>query len=275
MSDDLDAGTKDRQFYLVAAYKNAFGTYDEDAWAPEQGYSANRPRIVKLYDYYRDTYLKQPTLFLWAGLGRMAGGAVVGGLDFLISTSSETVLTQTMVKIGKLIFHDLAWLHEAFLDDPNTAIGLAAQRDSDSPARRSYADAFRDIASGDGTRIAGGNQALLENEQFSIVQPQYDTLAQSSESWIFGKTSAFTRAIHPYHRDFLVRFPQSDVTVANDRWAWITEPDGMWQKWVVMPTIAVDERTRLVSLSFDDILNQKFDPVVHALLPTGANDEDA
>jgi hypothetical protein len=274
MGDDADAGTKDRQHYLEAAYKNAFGTFDPDAWDPEQGYSANRPRIVKLYDYYRDTYLKQPTVFLWAGLGRMAGGAVVGGLDFLISTSSEGFLTKTMVKIGKLIFQDLAWLHEAFIDDPNTAITLAAQRDAESPARRNYADAFRDIASGDDTRIAAGNQALLENEQFSIIQPQYDAIAQSDDCGTFAKTSAFTGAIHPYHRDFIVRFPQSNVTVANDRWAWITEPEGMWAKWVVMPTVAADERTRLVSLSFDDILKQKFDPVVDALLPTGANDED-
>lgn len=271
---DTDAGVKDRNFYLQLAYNNAFGAFDEDAWDPAQGFTANRARIVKLYDYYSNTYLKQPSLFLWAGLGRMAGGAVVGGLDFLMHTSSETFLTQTMVNIGKLIFHDLAWLHEAFLDDPNVAIDLAQKRDVEAPARRSYADAMRDIASGDDTRVGSGNQALLENEQFSIIQPQYDAITQSSEAGIFGKTSAFTRAIHPYHRDFLVKFPQGDVTVADDRWAWITETDGMWQKWVVMPTIAAAERTRLVSLSFDDILNQKFAPIVDGLMPTGANDED-
>ena len=77
--DDLDAGVKDRQYYTSAAYINAFGTYDEDAWDPDQGFAANRGRIVQLYDYYRITYLKRPELFLWAGLGRMAGGAVVGG----------------------------------------------------------------------------------------------------------------------------------------------------------------------------------------------------
>ena len=272
--DDLDAGVKDRQFYLIAAYNNAFGTFDEDAWDPALGFSANRARIVKLYDYYRDTYLKQPSLFLWAGLGRMAGGAVVGGLDFLISTSPETFLTQTMVKIGKAIFHDLAWLHEAFLDDPGIAVTLAQQHDSESPARRSYADAMRDIASNDNRRVTAGNQALLENERFTIIQPQYDAIKQSSEAGIFAKTSAFTRAIHPYHRDFIVKFPQGDVTVADDRWAWVTEPDGMWQKWVAMPAIAPAERTRLVSLSFDDILNQRFGPTVDALMPPGANDED-
>lgn len=100
--DDLDAGVKDREFYLKAAYDNAFGTFDEGAWDPARGFNANRARIVKLYDYYQDTYLKRPSLFLWAGLGRMAGGAVVGGLDFLMNTSSESSLTQTMVKSENL-----------------------------------------------------------------------------------------------------------------------------------------------------------------------------
>jgi len=41
-----------------------------------------------------------------------------------------------------------------------------------------------------------------------------------------------------------------------------------------MATVAPEERTRLVSLSFSDILNQRFDSVVDELMPTGANDED-
>jgi hypothetical protein len=80
------------------------------------------------------------------------------------------------------------------------------------------------------------------------------------------------RLINP--RDFLVRFPTGDVINADDRWAWITEDDGMWAKWTMMPGVAPDERTRLVSLSFSDILGQRFDPVVDALMPPGANDED-
>jgi hypothetical protein len=77
----------------------------------------------------------------------------------------------------------------------------------------------------------------------------------------------------PYHRDFIIVLPQGDVTVFNDRWAWITEPDGMWAKWVIMPSVAPRERTRLVTLSFGDIINQFWGPDVQALLPTGADDE--
>ncbi len=272
--EDGDAGApRDRGYYLSVAYVNAFGVYDEADWDPEKGYAANRARIVKLYDYYQATYLKQPDVFLWAGLGRMAGGAVVGGLDLLVKTG-ESFLTKTMVQIGKAIFHDLAWLHEAYLDDSQVAIDMATAQDTSSPARRSYGDAWTDIASGDSDRIVKGNAALLENEQFSIIQPLYDAIAKSSEASVFGKTSAFTSKIHPYHRDFLVKFPTGNVTVAKDRWDWITEDDGMWAKWVMMPSVDADERTRLVSLSFSDILAQRFDPVVDALMPPGANDED-
>jgi hypothetical protein len=271
---DGDAGVpRDLPYYLSQAYINAFGKYDESDWDPEQGFAANRARILQLYDYYNALYLKQPGQFLWAGLGRMAGGAVVGGLDLIVQLG-ETFLTKTMVKIGKAIFHDLAPLHEAFLDDSGNAISMAATRDSASPARRSYADALRDIASGDSDRIANGNRALLENEQFTIIQPLYDSIAASSEAVVFRRTRAFTNKIHPYHRDFLVRFPTGDVIRADDRWAWITEDDGMWAKWVVMESVATGERTRLVSLTFSDILAQKFDPVVQALMPPGANDED-
>lgn len=274
MDTPSDAGAaKDRPFYLAQAYTNAFGDDDQAAWDPTQGLAANRPRIVQLYDYYRDTYLKQPDMFLWAGLGRMAGGAVVSGLDSVASLG-ESDLTRTMVAIGKAIFNDLAWQHEAFLDDPQAAIALARQQDADSPARRSYGDAWTDIASGDGDRIAAGNRALLENEQYTITQPLYDQIAAGSEAFTFRRTRAFTNKIHPYHRDFLVEFPTGDVIVADDRWAWITKDGGMYAKWVIMPTVAPQERTRLVSLAFGDILNQRFDPVVQSLLPTGANDED-
>ena len=276
MADDeaADAGApRDRGAYLSQAYVNAFGTYDEPDWDPQQGFAANRDRLIKVYDYYRDTCLKRPDQFLWAGLGRMAGGAVIGGLDLAVN-GGETFLTKAMMRIGKAVFHDIGWQHEAFLDDHQVAIDNAAAQDASSPARRSYADAWRDIASGDTERIANGNKALLENEQFTIIQPLYDQIAASSEALVFRHTRAFTNKIHPYHRDFLVRFPTGDVINGDDRWAWITEDDGMWAKWTMMPGVAPDERTRLVSLSFSDILGQRFDPVVEAFMPPGANDED-
>jgi hypothetical protein len=60
--------------------------------------------------------------------------------------------------------------------------------------------------------------------------------------------------------------PGKDVTLADDRWAWITEPGGMWEKWVVMPAA---ERRRLVNLSMDDIMAQRWGSCLPALLPPG------
>ena len=110
-----DAGTPARgpgtiPFYITQSFVNAFKQFsnrsdlgdmgDADAdprgfvvkqfrdWEPLRGYAPNRLRILALYDYYRDTYLRAKGLFgsdkfLWAGLGRMAGGAIVDGLDLL------------------------------------------------------------------------------------------------------------------------------------------------------------------------------------------------
>ena len=65
-----DAGApRDRGAYLSQAYINAFGKYDEPDWDPDQGFAANRERIIKLYDYYRDAYLKRPDQFLWGRVG--------------------------------------------------------------------------------------------------------------------------------------------------------------------------------------------------------------
>jgi hypothetical protein len=50
-----DAGApRDRGAYLNQAYVKAFGTYDEPDWDPQQGFVANRDRLIKVYDYYRD-----------------------------------------------------------------------------------------------------------------------------------------------------------------------------------------------------------------------------
>lgn len=270
MNDETidDFYTQNRDWYILQAYEKAFGQKD-DSWDPSLGFAANRDRIVTLYGYYRDTYLARPGQFLWAGLGRLAGGAVVGGLDFAIRFQSDpSFLTTTMVRIGKNIFLDLVWLHEAFLDDPSKAVRLAQEHDTRHPAKRSYAEAWTKISNGSADDIADGNRMLLENEQFTIIQPLYDAIKGDPESLgTFQKTSAFTSNIHPYHRDFITAFPMGDVTVDTDRWAWIAETDGMWEKWVAMPQA---ERVRLINLSMDDLIAQRWGPTIDSLLPPGS-----
>lgn len=277
----------DRQFYIERSYEKAFGQFDEASWDPSRGFAANEARILKLYEYYRDTYLARPDLFLWAGLGRMAGGAVVGGLRLFVAVGGETFFSQTMVQVGKDIFHDLAWQHEAILDDETNALKLADEHDRTWPAtkrapRCSYHEAWKHILSRDESRIATGNKMLLMNEQFSIIQPWYDKIAASSAGGWGGpmrSLKAFTNSIHPYHRDFLLSLPTGDIVKDDDRWSWITETGGMWEKWgekrgVPAAPIAMSraERARLVSLPINKIIKREFAPVDQTLMPPGAFD---
>jgi hypothetical protein len=123
---------------------------------------------------------------------------------------------------------------------------------------------------------------LLENEQFTIIQPSYNQVAGSTEGGFGGpmrSLKAFTNSIHPYHRDFLLSFPTGDIVKAANRWSWITETGGMWEKWgekrgVPAAPIAMSrtERARLVSLPMDKIIKREFAPVDQTLMPPGAFD---
>jgi hypothetical protein len=241
-------------------------------WDPDVGFAVNRPRIVDLYGYYRDLYLNAPLEFLWAGLARMAGGPVVGGLD----GDPAFIPQNLLLRIGRDIFFDLAWLHEAFLDHPTEAIKLGHLHDrfnrypdysSGAPGfahtfpARSYGAAWNKIATG---RIVDGNRDLLENEQWSIIQPHYDFL---STFWGSGLIAPFTNNVHPYHKAFLLEIPTGKILIAEDRWTWITFPNGMLQRW---SDIGHAERIRLASLSFDDICGGRFGPAGRPdLLPPG------
>lgn len=287
---------RDREYYLSRSFNNAFGggrqadpdgfRRREDAdWNPELGWGHNRDRISRLYDYYQRVYQLRPSIFLWAGLGRMAGGAVFGGLDLFHSMNggSEDVIRtmRIMVAIGKAIFLDLAWQHEAYVDDPQRAIDLAAAYDLDqrSDPRYSYAAAWTAIRASEnaGTvdasmdvddatiaaareRISRANESLLHNEQWRIIQPYYDRiLHDSGMRRATGMTSAFTNNIHPYHRPFLEFRSNGSVFVADDRWAWISGQFHMWDDWAAIPQ---DERQRLARMSLDDSFHQRWGTIL-------------
>jgi hypothetical protein len=262
--------TKTRDRYTLRSYEKAFGKKD-DSWNPELGFKPNESTIRKLYDYYQSTYMAKSDKFLWAGLGRMAGGAVLSGLR-TPGLPDPSFLSNMMVLIGKAIFLDLAWQHELFLDDPQKTIEMAREHDTRFPARVKYEIAWKKISSNTISEVAEGNRMLLENEQFTIIQPFYDRIKQDSElfmPFLFSKTSAFTMNIHPYHLPFVDSFPttrNADVTVATDRWEWVTKQDGMWDKWIKIP---VDERARLVNLSMDDLMRKQWGSVKAEFLPPG------
>lgn len=275
MTEDPQVLYSDRSsHYTNVALDKAHGA-DHPDWNPLVGWQANRARIIDVYGYYRDLALAQPDVFLWAGLGHMAGGAIVGGLD----SDPGIVQQPIMVSIGRDIFYDLAWQHEAFLDGEDIVM-LAGLHDQFAMYPRydgdgavtflhaapavSYAGAWEKIVSGDPASIASGNRDLLNNEQASIVQPQYDFLRTVVGAGLAGP---FTNEIHPYHRAFLVEIPGGDILQFDSRWRWITFGNGMYDNWAAAGS---DERARLLQLPFDQILRGDFGvPGRPDLLPPG------
>ncbi len=266
-------------FYRATSLGNA-GINKAD-WQPELGYSQNRAIIQKIYEYYKLLFNNSsvPDLFLWAGLGRMAGSSVLGGLDNDVQFDADpSDVTTAMVTIGKNIFMDLAWQHEAYLDlvlsksDSNKFLAVLDYYDQNYPAKNKYKDAWNNIMSGNTTN---GNLALLENEQASIIQPIYDGLLNNTNNALFQNPSPFINQIHPYHHDFLISKPQGSILNFTDRWDWILNGkgngDGMWQKWVAIPAA---ERSRLTSLDMDKIINHNWAPVLPDFLPAGASGDD-
>ncbi|MGW5249035.1 hypothetical protein ACWEQN_35460 [Streptomyces sp. NPDC004129] len=100
-----------------------------------------------------------------------------GGMDANPGIIDEPL----MAGIGRDIFYDLAWQHEAFLDAPDTIVELASLHDTygQFPTARatSYSEAWKKIASDDPDQVAAGNRDLLQNEQWTIIQPRYDALS--------------------------------------------------------------------------------------------------
>lgn len=266
-------------FYRIQSLNNA-GINKED-WHPALGYQQNRSAILKIYEYYKSLYNNNtvPELFLWAGLGRMAGSAVIGGLDNDVSFDADpTDVTIGMVTIGKKIFMDLAWQHEAYLDlvisksDTNTFFSVLNYYDQNFPAKNSYKEAWSSIISGD---LVNGNASLLENEQAFIIQPIYDGLMYESNNALFKDPNPFINQIHPYHLDFLTSKPSGNILNFDDRWDWILhgkgQGDGMWEKWIAIPAT---ERVRLVNIDMNKLIRADWAPVLDEFMPAGAPGDD-
>ncbi|MDQ2719720.1 MAG: hypothetical protein M3Z26_08185 [Bacteroidota bacterium] len=267
-------------YYRLISLSNADITKED--WQPDLGYIQNKPIIQKVYEYYKSLFNNSivPDRFLWAGLGRLAGSAVLGGLDNDASFDADpSDVTIGMVNIGKNIFMDLAWQHEAYLDlvitntDVNTFLSVLDFYDQNFPAKNKYKDAWNTIISGD---IINGNLALLENEQASIIQPVYDSIMGQSNNAMFQNPSPFINQVHPYHLDFLISKPTGSILNFNDRWDWIVNGkgngDGMWQKWITIPA---NERIRLINIDMDKLINHDWSPVLDEFLPTGAPGDDS
>ena len=283
--------------FIQRAYHNAFGENVRSFPWRNRRWSEIRPILGRVYRYYGATYQREPGLFLWAGLGKLAGATVIKGVDSgSIAFADDDLMVQTMGKIAKEIFWDVTWLHEAALDDFRAARVLATQYDarrfrvrSDGavvPARYAaardagvrvpdsrYAYRFGDYGRAISYLIDGsqdgpyyGNLAMLANEQWVNIQPWYDMLHANGYRSILGRAGYLTRSVHPYHDDFAVS-GRGQISDAPDRWRWINDSsNAMWTMWANLPE---SERNRLVAMSMQTLMNRDWGPTLPAYEPPG------
>lgn len=207
---------------------------DKSKWDPEKGFEYNQENVKKVYAYYTGLYNQNPKL-LWAGMAKLAGGTVYGGLENglvmkaaagafglpgQIAQGQAQFVENKLVGMQQDIFLDLGWQHQAYIERGICEIDAACRRGDIS--KRNY-EAWLDINSGDPERVWRGNEALLFQEQFNVLDPSYrqirSGLLGGPTAWVL---SMMTQPPIPGGSPFTAVVPGGDVTRFQDRWQWIT-----------------------------------------------------
>jgi hypothetical protein len=232
------------QQYKQKAYTR-LGVLPQDM-NPQLGFLANEQTLHKMYLYYQQLFLAEPS-FLWIGLARMTGGQVMWGMQRFVRIAKDPcAMSEHIVQIAKDIFEKMAWQHELFLDDADLLIRINTELEKTEKPSYSFAQIWYSIKHGTAQEIAEANLHLLYNEQNNTVQKHYDLIRQDAYSKKYLWLTRFTmRCIHPYHRRFIVDVPLKDVTLFQHRWQWISHARGMWPTWCAL---TAQERRRLVAL---------------------------
>ena len=253
------------------SYMNCFGA-DDGSWVPSDGWTdLNRSILRNVYCYYGGLNRKMPTKCHWPGLGKLAGGVVVSGLNLaasvnLFSGPSADTLSCAIVRIAKNIFDDIAWQFEAYLDSGLPELqALLPDYDSANSGSFPCLPAWK-LIDNDGDDAVTGSHTLLAHEQKWIIQNGYN---QITPDIVSNRAGAMTSCPHPYGRSFIVVEPGGNVMDVNTRWDWI-EKD-MWPTWTA---VAADERRRLIDLDFQAIVDRNFGALRQEFLPPGDGGED-
>ncbi|HKN55951.1 MAG TPA: hypothetical protein VJX66_25880, partial [Amycolatopsis sp.] len=237
---------------------------DPVKWNPGNGFELNRPIVERVYAYYMGLFARNENL-LWAGMAKLAGGAVFQGLILAqqqfdtakwgigqdpsagvvvnLAHALQVVLLQTQ----QAIFADLAWQHQAFVEAGLPELVAAAG----VPV-----DAWRDIASGVQGRVRRGNRALLRREQEIIVAPFYTKIRDLKDfDLIPDQMSREALSPIPGGKPFREVVPDGDITVFADRWKWI-ETD-------MLPAyegLTPQRRRQLVNTPLADLAKRRWPP---------------
>jgi hypothetical protein len=214
---------------------------DPRQWDPSDGFEDNKKNIEKVYALYAQWYLAHPEL-KWAGMAKLAGGSVYGGLlkmqderpgwhprdilvPFLVYDKTKQIqmdkVERIFVEMQKNIFMDLAWQHQAYVEGGLGALASAYNRGDMSAANY---EAWVKIATGDANAQWDGNKALLMREQSEVLPPGYEEIR---DLWgggtIAENISENTASPIPGGAPFQKLYPDGDVTQFEERWRWIED----------------------------------------------------
>lgn len=173
-------------------------------WDTSRGVSCNDSRIQAGYRYYQDIYDRHPEV-RWAGLAKLAGDTVYGGMQDIhvlrgmtrderlrwlaklrtpLPISVINVLADLsgreldfyeveLEKMQRAILLDLGWQLNAY-----DRGGIAEMRRLKAAGQldKTMLAAWENIASGDPDRIKQGNLALTMREQQGVLQPFYNQM---------------------------------------------------------------------------------------------------
>ena len=259
-------------------------------------FSANKDIIRHVYDYYGALNRRNPQKCIWAGLARVAGGPFFGGFtrideiertakgyldrcesaptSFWESLGREDcesgpllleehqtckecdVSIRALMTMGRLIFDDLAWQHEAYLAGGLAEIQRLAGA-GEFGAHDSFADATACIdvwttIDRDDEGAWTGNLKLFEREQLVTIPPGYRKL--EGQFAVPTVMTYLAKSPHPWGRSFDDYFGQTPlgghyVTTDSDRWAWMSKE--VYPTW---RSAGESKRQALIARSLDDLV---------------------
>jgi RHS repeat-associated protein len=259
----LRSYTKDN--WTQAAFARAFIV--ESNWVPEDGMQPNDPIVISVYSYYESLYFRDQR-FLWAGMAKVAGGAVYGAManeldswvrkeknaktpiDLTVSIAAKAIQIQLLI-MQKEIFLDLAWQHEAFSAGGLLPIEAAFRR---GEIDKTQFEAWTKIASGTKKNVELGNKMLLEREQKQIVVRGYEEIKNLvGGSMIDLSMSMLVMSPIPGGTKFSEFIEKGSISNTKDRWNWIKAD--MLPKFI---GLELKERNRLIRLSLLDLAKRNF-----------------
>lgn len=206
---------------------------DPAAWDPGLGLTTEGPNptdpiVQSVYQYYGELFAQRPNELLWAGLAKLAGGPVYGGIQDLAyvpgGPPNTEFVERKLLEMQKAIFMDLAWQHELYLArgiDGMRAVQNAGLLEDAGAHNADLVDggstnlisAWEDIASGDANRINRGNRVLVAREQDPILQPHYNDLMEAARAHM-RMTSQIAESPVPGDRDI----PFREIEPNGYRW---------------------------------------------------------